>query len=81
MINLHNDTRAPLLLVAGGKDHISPPAVVTATQRLYKHSSALTEYKEYPERTHYTLGQEGWEQVADDVINWALKHARVAEAV
>ena len=26
-VNFHNDDRAPLLLVAGGKDHIAPPSV------------------------------------------------------
>jgi hypothetical protein len=32
---------------------------------------AITEYKEYLERTHYTLGQAGWEQFADFALSWA----------
>jgi alpha-beta hydrolase superfamily lysophospholipase len=79
MVDVHNDNRAPLLLVAGGNDHISPPAVVKATHHLYKKSTALTEYIEYPERTHYTLGQKGWEEVADYVLAWALRNARQPE--
>jgi pimeloyl-ACP methyl ester carboxylesterase len=74
-VNFRNDTRAPLLLIAGGKDHVSPASVVKANYELYRNSDALTEYKEYPERTHYTLGQEGWECVADDALGWAVSNA------
>ena len=73
-VDFANDTRAPLLLVAGGKDHVSRPAVVKADYKLYSKSSAVTEYKEYPERTHFTLGQDGWQKVADDVLAWAETH-------
>jgi len=61
-VDFHNDKRAPLLLVAGCKDH--------------RKSKAVTDYEEYPERSHYTLGQAGWEQVADDLLFWAASHAR-----
>ncbi len=27
--------------------------------------------REFPERTHYTLGQPGWEEVADFALSWA----------
>lgn len=81
MVNVHNDNRAPLLLVAGGQDHISPPAVVNATHHLYRHSKALTEYVEYPDRTHFTVGQDGWEDVADSVLDWAVHNARIPATV
>ena len=74
-VNFHNDTRAPLLLISGGKDHISPPSVVKANFNLYRKSKAITDYKEFPERSHYTLGQEGWEEVADFALDWALSNA------
>ena len=70
-VNFENDERAPLLLVAGGKDHVSPVAVVKANYRLFGKSSAITDYKEYPDRTHFTLGEQGWEQVAGDALDWA----------
>jgi pimeloyl-ACP methyl ester carboxylesterase len=63
--------RAPLLLQVGGKDHISPPALNMKLLKLYGKSSARTESKEYPERTHFTAGMDGWEQVADDALSWA----------
>jgi hypothetical protein len=50
--------------------------VVNANYNLYKKSQAVTEYKEYPERSHYTLGQDGWEEVADYALTWAESHAR-----
>ena len=74
-VDFHNGNRAPLLLIAGGKDHVSPASVVKANYKLYAKTPAVTEYKEYPERTHYTLGQDGWEEVADYALDWAVKHA------
>jgi pimeloyl-ACP methyl ester carboxylesterase len=71
---LKND-RAPLLFISGGKDHVSPPSVVEANFKLYHKSKAVTEYKEFPERTHYTLGQAGWQEVADYALDWAVRHA------
>jgi len=47
-VNFRNDTRAPLLLVAGGKDRIVPSSIVKANFDLYRESKAETDYKEYP---------------------------------
>ena len=69
-INFRNDTRAPLLLVAGGKDRIVPSSIVKANFDLYRESNAETDYKEYPEQTHFTLLQET--KVSDYVLGWAL---------
>ena len=81
-VDFSNDTRAPLLLIAGGKDHIAPTELVRMNFNLYKRSKAITEMKDYPNRSHYTLGEPGWEEVADDALDWALTHsARVAPAM
>jgi pimeloyl-ACP methyl ester carboxylesterase len=69
-VNFHNDTRAPLLLVAGGKDRVVPSSLVRANFELYRESKAETDYKEYPEQTHFTLLQET--KIADYVLGWAL---------
>jgi pimeloyl-ACP methyl ester carboxylesterase len=74
-VDFQNETRAPLLLIAGGKDHVSPASVVKANYNLYGRSKAVTGYKEFPERTHYILGQDGWEEVADYALDWGLSHA------
>ncbi len=71
-VDFHNDDRAPLLIVAGELDHVSPPAVNKATAKLQHKSKAITAFKEFPGRSHYILGQKGWEEVADFALAWAL---------
>jgi alpha-beta hydrolase superfamily lysophospholipase len=72
-VNFRNDTRAPLLLVAGGKDRVVPNSLVKANFELHRESKAETDYKEYPEQTHFALLQET--KVADYVLGWALCRA------
>ena len=74
-VDFDNDDRAPLLLIGNGRDHTVPASVVKANYDLYRKSTAVTEYKEYPERTHWTLGQDRWEDVADYALDWALTNA------
>ncbi len=73
-VDFGNASRAPLLLIAGGEDHISPPSLVMTTFKKYRKSSALTDYKEFPGRSHWTAGEPGWEAVADYAIDWAIRH-------
>src|ERR687893_376516 len=40
-----------------------------------RHSKSVTDYKEFPGRSHYTLGQESWEEVADYALQWAEEQA------
>jgi pimeloyl-ACP methyl ester carboxylesterase len=76
-VNYANNNRAPLLFIAGSNDHLVPPSINKANVRKYiKNSSAVTDYREFPNRTHHTVGQKGWEEVADFAIQWATEHAR-----
>ena len=70
-VDFGNDDRAPLLIIGGGVDHVVPAAVTKEAAGHYRHSKAVTAYKEFPGRSHYTLGQEGWEAVADYALEWA----------
>ena len=74
-VNFGNDTRAPLLLVAGSQDRVVPSSLVKANFELYRKSKAETDYKEFRDRTHFIVGQDGWEKVADYVLGWALCRA------
>jgi alpha-beta hydrolase superfamily lysophospholipase len=71
-VDFANPNRAPLLFLAGGADRIIPPAVNRENARRYRRSSALTAYREFPGRSHFTVGQPGWEEVADYALSWAL---------
>jgi len=75
-VNFHNDDRAPLLLVSGEKDHIAPPSVTKANFNLYRKSRAVTDFREFSGRSHWIVGQQGWEEVADYALDWAAQHAR-----
>lgn len=74
-VNYRNGHRAPLLFIAGGKDHLVPPAINKANVRKYAKSPAITAYREFPGRTHNTVSQAGWEQVADFALSWALENS------
>src|SRR5256886_10281737 len=74
-VNYANSDRAPLLFIAGGNDHLVPPAINKANLRKYSKSTAITAYREFPGRTHNTVGQAGWEQVADFALSWALENS------
>ena len=79
-LDFKNENRAPLLLIAGGSDHVVPAAVDRqASKRFEQKSDALTEYKEFPDRSHFTVGQAGWEEVADYALDWAREHAHAPE--
>ena len=74
-VDFKKDDRAPLLLISGGSDHVVPAAVDASVAKHYEKSEAVTEYKEFPGRPHYTVGAPGWEEVADYAIEWAEAHA------
>lgn len=67
----------PLLLISSGQDHIFPDTVAKASFKRYRQSKAVTRYKEFPERSHYTIGEPGWEQVADYALRWSMENALV----
>jgi alpha-beta hydrolase superfamily lysophospholipase len=67
--------RAPLLFIGGGKDHVIPAKVSRTMAAKYQKSNAMTDYKEFPTRSHFTAGEPGWEEVADFALSWATEHA------
>ena len=75
-VHYRNDDRAPLLFIAGGEDHVVPAKVDEAQAAKYRKSAAVTEFKEFPGRSHFTIGQSGWEEVADYALDWAMAHLR-----
>lgn len=45
-----------------------------ANWRLYRKSPAVTDYHEFPGRSHFIIGQDGWEEVAEYALTWATRH-------
>jgi pimeloyl-ACP methyl ester carboxylesterase len=81
-VDYKNPKRAPLLFLTGAEDRICPPSVNKANFKKQKSAPSATDHKEYPGRSHFP-GQDGWEEVADDALNWTLERAGtplVAEA-
>lgn len=75
-VNFRNEDRAPLLFIAGSEDNIMPPAVNQSNVKHYRHARTVTDYKEFEGRSHYSvIGGEGWEEVADYALDWAVEHA------
>lgn len=61
---------APLLLTAGSIDHIIPASLNKANFEKYESSNSITDFKEFTGRTHFLIGQTGWEEIADYVVSW-----------
>lgn len=69
-LSFRKPARAPLLLVAGGSDHIVPAAINRANYRRARQSPSLTTFKEFPGRAHWIIAQDGWEEVAGFIADW-----------
>lgn len=69
--------RAPLLVITGEIDHVVPPAIGRAIVEKYRStgSPSVVDYREFPGRTHRIVSQDGWEEVADFALGWAVAHS------
>jgi pimeloyl-ACP methyl ester carboxylesterase len=75
-VDTANESRGPLLLVMGGKDHTVPETVTRATLKQYRHSSAVTDILEFPDRAHSLTIDSGWRDVADASLAWLKDQSR-----
>lgn len=69
-VDFSNGTRAPLLLLAGGKDRIVPPVINRRNFKAYAKSEARTDFHEFPGRVHWIIAQDGWDEVAQYAATW-----------
>ncbi|MCT9932366.1 alpha/beta hydrolase [Planotetraspora sp. A-T 1434] len=70
-----NQARGPLLLITGGRDHTVPEAVTLATLKQYRHSAAVTDFHEFPDRAHSLIIDGGWREVADFTLAWLARQS------
>ena len=73
--DFRKDDRAPLLIIGNGEDHTVPASVSKEAAKRLGKSKAVVDYKEFPDRPHFTAGAPGWEDVADYALEWATRHA------
>jgi pimeloyl-ACP methyl ester carboxylesterase len=73
-VDTENSGRGPLLLIMGGKDNTVPEAVTKATLKQYRHSDAVTDILEFPDRAHSLTIDHGWRDVADASLSWLKDH-------
>ena len=72
-VNTANEHRGPLLLIAGGRDNTVPETVTRATLKQYRHSEAVTDFLDFPDRGHSLTIDSGWREVADAALAWLGK--------
>lgn len=67
------------MLIAGERDHLVPAHVVKSNYEHHKRSTARTDFHEFPGRAHLLVAGEGWQEVADYVMNWLRDQRLSAE--
>ncbi|MEO5978012.1 MAG: alpha/beta hydrolase [Chryseolinea sp.] len=63
----------PLLLTSGDIDNIIPAHLNKRNFDKYAQDGSLTEYKEFPGRNHFVLGQASWSEDAAYIAEWLEK--------
>jgi pimeloyl-ACP methyl ester carboxylesterase len=69
-----NQARGPLLLISGVEDHTVPDTTTRSTFKQYRHSTAVTELKQFEGRGHSLTVDHGWREVADATLDWLKNH-------
>ena len=67
---------------AEGRDsgRLVPAVIDKSTADHYAKSGSITDYKLFPARSHWTIAEPGWEEVADYALDWATRNAAVPVA-
>ena len=66
---------APLLITSGSNDNILPASLNLRNFNRYPQGQgSITEYKEFPGRNHFVLGQPTWKEDADYILTWLSGH-------
>jgi pimeloyl-ACP methyl ester carboxylesterase len=65
--------RPPLLLTSGSEDNTIPASLNWANYKKYSRSASVTDYREFAGRNHFVLGQDGWREDADYILDWITK--------
>ncbi len=67
---------APLLFTSGSEDHIIPASLNQRNVKKYEKNDSVLDYKEFPGRNHFVLGQPTWKEDADYILGWIDAHSK-----
>ncbi|MGA0615366.1 alpha/beta hydrolase [Paracoccus sp. KR1-242] len=79
-IRWDNPVRPPLLMIGGELDLIADASMTRAIYEKQRRAPSRTDLRIFSGRSHWTCLDEGWEEVADAALNWAVSNARAATA-
>jgi pimeloyl-ACP methyl ester carboxylesterase len=74
VVDVANAGRGPLLLISGQEDRLVPDSVTRAVYKQYGDSTAGTDLKQFADRAHSLVIDDGWRTVADHVLGWLEQH-------
>ena len=70
-VDTRDADRGPLLFIGGGMDHTAPASLTRTSAKIHrKHSGAVTDLVEFPDRGHSLTIDHGWAEVADAALAW-----------
>jgi pimeloyl-ACP methyl ester carboxylesterase len=68
-IDFHRE-HSPLLFIAGEADIVAPASLSRSNFERYECPKSITDFKAFPRRGHFIIGESGWDEVADYVGAW-----------
>lgn len=74
-----NKPHAPLLLLAGNKDHTIPASLNYDNYKRYTDLNSVTNYKAFDFANHFVIAHPHWKEQADYILNWLRIHSMHAE--
>ena len=70
----YKKVHAPLLLTSGSTDNIIPAHLNYRNYKKHVPNGSVLDYKEFKNRNHFVLGQPGWENDADYILDWLSRN-------
>lgn len=61
---------SPMLFIAGENDHTIPKQLNLDNYKKYSDRNSVTDFKAFPGRNHFVLGQPGWQEIALYISEW-----------
>ena len=65
--------KQPLLVIEAEHDRTVTPYLARAIYNIQKKAPSRTDFKLFPNRSHFIAGEKGWEEVAAYAIGWAAE--------